>query len=877
MGYIYTGSEDYYIVDRGLTTVLQPNDYIPASEISYMLENHPDLIQQTEGGPTAGDWVEPSSGWGSVGPTGPTGPDGSGTGSSGNFGSDLPALAYVINIPLEQQSYYSRATFYNGFVYFYGGISNMATLPQFRKYDPAINTWTNLPDGDFSCVFGKIVICGINKLCLVGAISGSMELDHYIRIYNFQGETWTESSDPCPTTRGQNLGCTASYNGKVYLWGGTDENFEALLDVVDIYDPETDTWSSGTPGGTKTCDAASVVAGNKWYIFGGDDYDDYSSISAVSIYNFDTDTWSSGTSGGDAGGVGRYLATGVTYGDKVYLIGGFDCTEDSNDLYSIDIYDIIEDNWLPLVELDSTFDDSCGQRAFDGSTLYIFSGSLTETLADLNRLCFDEEAYIKAQDAYTLSVITGPGLVSFEGISTTGQIQITYADNREDDIENDDIEIVLPYFETAGNWVFGTGWSITETEGLYCATYSGMGGPTYRLSQTISGLEIGKYYRVDVSIFDINSDLSFWAVLGDIPLSIEGDYTPYFIIPPTKLDHSFTLKYLEGTPELKFYFTSGSLSSIKISSINISPEVVPSISPFSLQASADGIMTGGIEVRAYSDSLWTIGYNSGVFISGGSQTVAFAIGSSCFRDYQGNGNIAIGHEAMLYCIGDNNTAVGMNALGQVGGGSNVGIGNLTLGLVSTHGNIAVGYSAGCCYAGDTDENEGEGNNTFIGYSCAGGSVSGYNNTFIGAYSGCINNGHGNIFIGYNAGCSETGSDKLNIDNSDTSDPLIGGDFSERTLTFNADVEITGSVAVGSNVAGSGTFSINGTEIAHNLGTTAHVIMITAVGSGDFDPELVSALGTVYVKKGANSDWVYKTGDSDSDTLGFDYIIMRISS
>ena len=39
-----------------------------------------------------------------------------------------------------------------------------------------------------------------------------------------------------------------------------------------------------------------------------------------------------------------------------------------------------------------------------------------------------------------------------------------------------------------------------------------------------------------------------------------------------------------------------------------------------------------------------------------------------------------------------------------------------------------------------------------------------------------------LFLGYQAGYNETGSNKLYIDNSSTSDPLIEGDFSSNTVT-----------------------------------------------------------------------------------------------
>ncbi|MCB0535783.1 MAG: hypothetical protein KDD14_26505, partial [Saprospiraceae bacterium] len=50
-------------------------------------------------------------------------------------------------------------------------------------------------------------------------------------------------------------------------------------------------------------------------------------------------------------------------------------------------------------------------------------------------------------------------------------------------------------------------------------------------------------------------------------------------------------------------------------------------------------------------------------------------------------------------------------------------------------------------------------------------------------------GSGNVFLGNFAGGGETGSDKLYIDNTSTSTPLIYGDFSSNALTVNGSLRI----------------------------------------------------------------------------------------
>ena len=54
----------------------------------------------------------------------------------------------------------------------------------------------------------------------------------------------------------------------------------------------------------------------------------------------------------------------------------------------------------------------------------------------------------------------------------------------------------------------------------------------------------------------------------------------------------------------------------------------------------------------------------------------------------------------------------------------------------------------------------------------------------------LNTGTDNIFIGYQAGYNETGSNKLYISNSNTSNPLIYGDFSTGKVTINDVLKLT---------------------------------------------------------------------------------------
>jgi hypothetical protein len=66
------------------------------------------------------------------------------------------------------------------------------------------------------------------------------------------------------------------------------------------------------------------------------------------------------------------------------------------------------------------------------------------------------------------------------------------------------------------------------------------------------------------------------------------------------------------------------------------------------------------------------------------------------------------------------------------------------------------------------------NNTLLGIGAI--RTRGIQNTFVGVNAGLVNTGNGSVFLGFNAGLLETGSNKLYIANTNTTTPLIGGDF-----------------------------------------------------------------------------------------------------
>jgi len=124
-----------------------------------------------------------------------------------------------------------------------------------------------------------------------------------------------------------------------------------------------------------------------------------------------------------------------------------------------------------------------------------------------------------------------------------------------------------------------------------------------------------------------------------------------------------------------------------------------------------------------------------------------------------------------------------------GGNYNIAVGTESLAL-TTSGirNISVGTYA-------NGKNTTGNNNITLGYGTLRNNITGSNNTAIGdgAGWGLYNNSsvNGCVLIGYQAGYNNVSDNKLYIDNSNTSTPLIGGDFSTNQVDINGTIKITG--------------------------------------------------------------------------------------
>jgi hypothetical protein len=186
----------------------------------------------------------------------------------------------------------------------------------------------------------------------------------------------------------------------------------------------------------------------------------------------------------------------------------------------------------------------------------------------------------------------------------------------------------------------------------------------------------------------------------------------------------------------------------------------------------------GNRVFSVDGSNTFLGRESGIS-STGSQNAFFGYQAGQANTTGGN-NVFVGNQAGLQNLsGTDNVFIGtfagsQNTEGR--GNTFVGQGAGSLFKTGRH-NVAVGVSAGL-------ENIGGQQNVFIGSFAGHLSESSYN-TYVGHKAGGLNKtGSRNVFLGYEAGSNETASNRLYIANSDTSSPLIYGEFDNQILTIN---------------------------------------------------------------------------------------------
>jgi len=235
--------------------------------------------------------------------------------------------------------------------------------------------------------------------------------------------------------------------------------------------------------------------------------------------------------------------------------------------------------------------------------------------------------------------------------------------------------------------------------------------------------------------------------------------------------------------------------------------------------------------------------------------------NAMYSNDDGFWNVALGDEALYTNVsGSENTASGHQALYNNTGSQSTAVGAFALkqNTIGSH-NTGIGYTA--LY----NNNQGA-NNVALGSRALFNNANGSNNTIIGFEAGKGSAPHdqsGCVFLGHQAGMNESNSNKLYIDNSSTSSPLIYGDFSSNQLGFSADVGIgTKTPGAKLDVRGDAIFNENSLDKNFRIESNGDSSMffvdggLDRIGIGTSTPQhLVSNLSTNSTTDGSDGVFI----------------------
>jgi hypothetical protein len=188
-----------------------------------------------------------------------------------------------------------------------------------------------------------------------------------------------------------------------------------------------------------------------------------------------------------------------------------------------------------------------------------------------------------------------------------------------------------------------------------------------------------------------------------------------------------------------------------------------------------GVGFGALQANVIGQGNTALGYEALTNNTNGGNT---AVGYHALNlNVGGFRNTAVGHETLSDNVsGNNNSAFGHGALRSNTGNSNSAFGRNSLSnITSGDNNVAIGTNSG--------QNLTGGSNVLMGHN-AGRGLNGDFNVFIGRNSGQNTTGDSNVFLGNSAGAEAsfaTASSTLLIQNTAGTIPLIYGDFANNRV------------------------------------------------------------------------------------------------
>lgn len=237
----------------------------------------------------------------------------------------IPELQLYISKTARGGKHRFGAVNINDKIYLDGGVG-ASTYTVTEVYDPKTDTWEYRENNIVTKSRFAYATDGKSMYTIAGYISSiTNDAEKYTPKdvnYNFVNSFVNTSSTKPSMITGRYNSSSAVINDEIYVIGGYIETEGVSTDIVEIYNPKTNTWRSGISMPVTINSQCSSVVNSKIYVFSGTNtYNDVNNEFFTGTIEYDllTSTWS--TKANIA--IIRRDASSCVVNNKIYLLGGY--------------------------------------------------------------------------------------------------------------------------------------------------------------------------------------------------------------------------------------------------------------------------------------------------------------------------------------------------------------------------------------------------------------------------------------------------------------------------------------------------------------------------------------------------------------------------
>jgi N-acetylneuraminic acid mutarotase len=250
------------------------------------------------------------------------------------------------------------------------------------------------------------------KIYIVGGKTKT-ELTDVVEVYDPSSDTWSTNISRLPLPI-DHIGLD-TYNGKLYAVGGFIEpdkgSHRRATNSLLIYDPVKNKWEEGEPMPTARAGLTAKFIDGILYAIGGSTGDNEGQVGLNEAYDPKTNSWTEKAPMPTA----RHHITSQLVDGKLYVIGGRE-TDVPSSIDTNEMYDPKQDKWVTLEPM-PTKRSSIASAYLDGG-IYVFGGEKEEGSFDTN------ERYDIKTNRWTEDIPMPTARLGLESVEYDGKVYV---------------------------------------------------------------------------------------------------------------------------------------------------------------------------------------------------------------------------------------------------------------------------------------------------------------------------------------------------------------------------------------------------------------------------------------------------------------------